>query len=152
MLVLVLLTAAALALLTSTAIGQTISSATLRGEVKDPNGASVPNATVTLVSVDRGDQRQVKTSEQGAYSFTSVAPGKYNLKVEAANFSVSELTDIKLGPSETRGEDITLTVGAPTASVTVVSTNEGIKTETGEKANTITSDQINNYQLLAAAV
>ena len=147
-LVLVLLAGAALTLLTSTAIGQTISSATLRGEVKDPNGAFVPNATVTLISTERGDQRQVKTSDQGAYAFTSVAPGKYTLRVEAANFQMSELTDIKLAPSETRGEDIALTIGAATASVTVVSTNEGIKTQTGEKANTITSEQINGLSIV----
>jgi hypothetical protein len=62
-LALVLLAAAALALGTSTAIGQTISSATLRGEVKDPNGAGVPKANVTLISTQRGDERKVATND-----------------------------------------------------------------------------------------
>jgi len=145
---LVLLAAAVLLFGTSGAIGQTISSATLRGDVKDPNGAAVANATVTLTSSDRGDQRQTKTNEQGVYSFTSVAPGKYSLKVEAANFQTSDVPELRLGPSETRGLDIELVVGSPTASVTVVSDNEGIKTETGEKANTITSEQINNLSIV----
>lgn len=147
-LALVLLTAAVLALGTSTAIGQTISSATLRGDVKDPNGAAVPNAIVTLISTQRGDERQSKTNDDGGYSFTSVAPGEYTLKIEAPNFQTTVQTGLKLSPSETRGLDVLLTVGAPTASVTVVSTNDGIKTETGEKSNTITSEQINNLSIV----
>ena len=117
--------------------------------MKDPNGASVPNATVTIISTDRGDQREVKTSDQGTYVFTSVAPGKYTLRVEAPSFQTTELTDLRLSPSETRGLDVNLALAGATASVTVVSSAlEGIKTETGEKSNTITSQQINNLSIV----
>ncbi len=127
---------------------QVTSSATLRGEVRDPNGAAVSGATVTLTSTERGDQRQATTSDSGTYVFTSVNPGKYNLTVEAPNFQKSEQTDLRLSPSETRGLDIKLEIGQATATVTVVSATEGVKTETGERANTITSAQINNLSIV----
>ena len=40
-------------------------SGTVRGVVKDPNGAVVPDATVTLVGA-RGDERKATTSSTGA--------------------------------------------------------------------------------------
>src|SRR5437870_982118 len=64
------------------ASAQGVSGATLRGVVKDPQGAVVRDAAVTLTNTQRGDQRQVKTSDEGAYVFTSVDPGTYTLKVE----------------------------------------------------------------------
>src|SRR6266542_5325475 len=59
---------------------------TLRGAVKDAKGGLLPNAAVTLISVDRGDERQTTTNSEGSYTFTAVAPGKYSLKVEVPNF------------------------------------------------------------------
>ena len=65
---------------------QTTGSATLRGTVKDANGAVVPNAAVVLVSDRTGQERRITTGGEGTYTFASVDPGTYTLKVEAANF------------------------------------------------------------------
>src|ERR1044072_7183064 len=50
------------------------SAGTVRGDVKDPNGAVVPNATVTLIDA-RGGERKATTTNSGSYPFTSVDPG-----------------------------------------------------------------------------
>jgi Carboxypeptidase regulatory-like domain/TonB-dependent Receptor Plug Domain len=131
------------------ALAQTTSSATLRGTVKDPTGAVVRDATVTLTNKQRGDQRQAKTSDDGTYSFTSVDPGAYTLRVEAGGFKVSEQTNLSLAPSETRGLDVSLEVGGATETVTVSAASEStIQTETGERSNTITSAQIDNLSVI----
>ena len=54
------------------------------GQVKDPSGAAIPNATVTLTSVETGASRTATSGEDGAYRFNAVEPGHYNVKVEVA--------------------------------------------------------------------
>src|SRR3712207_1850793 len=92
-------------------------SGTVRGDVKDPAGAVVPNATVTLIDA-RGGERKATTSGSGSYTVTSVEPGQYTIRVEGAGFKTSE-QQFTLAPNETRGLDVALEGGAPTETVTV---------------------------------
>src|SRR5262245_66693106 len=59
----------------SAALAQTIGSATLRGVVKDPNGALVSGATVTMKSLRTQSERKAKTNSDGNYAFTAIEPG-----------------------------------------------------------------------------
>src|SRR5215212_5846927 len=122
------------------------SSSTIRGTVKDPQGAVVRGAAVTLVG-QRGDERKVTTGDEGSYTFTSVDPGPYTLKVEMAGFKSYQQT-FTLSPSETRGVDAELEIGV-TDEVTVVDEGSLIKTETGERSDTITSKQIDNLSIIS---
>src|SRR5918912_1809019 len=131
----------------ATALFAQATSSTLRGVVKDPQGAVVPTATVTLTSVQRGDERQVKTSDDGAYVFTSVDPGPYTLKVEKEGFKTYQ-QKLTLSPSETRGVDAELQIGV-SGEVTVVDEGSIIKTETGERSDTITAGQIDNLSIIS---
>src|SRR5262245_20418089 len=72
----------------SAALAQTTGSATLRGVVKDPNGALLSNATVTMKSLRTQSDRKTKTNSDGNYAFTAIEPGAYELKVEAAGFKI----------------------------------------------------------------
>ena len=120
---------------------------TLRGVVKDAKGGLVPNATVTLSSVDRADERQTKTNGEGAYVFTAVAPGKYSVKVEAANFKPAA-SDVSIAPTESRTLDVALEVGMATGTVTITSEAAQIKTDTGERSDTLTATQIDNLSII----
>ena len=136
--------------LISQSLAQTTSSATLRGTVKDPSGAVVPNATVTLTLVTTQSERKTKTSGEGVYTFTSLTPGIYTLTVEATSFKKSVKTDINLSPSDTKGVDVEMAIGAATESVTITaSAAEEIKTETGERSNTIKAAQIENLSIIS---
>jgi hypothetical protein len=126
---------------------QTSGSATLRGTVKDPTGAVVSGATVTLVNEKTQTSRSVTTESEGTYVFTQVDPDVYTIRVEAANFKGYQQTDLRLSPSDTRGQDITLEVGLA-GEVVNVETVEQIQTETGEKSSTITAEQIQNLSLI----
>jgi len=123
-------------------------SGTIRGVVKDPQGAVVPNATVTLTNVKRGDQRQAKTGEEGVYVFPSVDPAVYTLKVEADSFKTYELKEFTLSPAETRTTDVSLEVGPKDVTVTVVQETPPIKADTGERSETLTSKQIENLSII----
>ena len=133
------------------ALAQTTSSGTLRGTVKDPAGAAVPNATLTLINERTKDERTTKTSNEGSYAFTAVTPGDYTLKVEAKNFKTASLSSVAVETNSVRGLDVTLEVGPPTETVTVVSSAaaDQLQTETGARENTITAKQIDNLSIVS---
>src|SRR5882762_9987555 len=130
------------------ALAQGLSGSTLRGVVKDTSGGLVPNASVKLVSTRSGGEREVKTNSEGAYTFTAVEPGPYTLKVEAPGFKTHQQTEFTLSPSDTRNLDVALEVGAPTETVTVTGEAVPIKTDTGERSDTLTAKQLDNLSII----
>ena len=63
---------------------QPTASPSLRGVVRDPSGSLVPGAVVELRGP--GGAQSKTTAADGAYLFSPLAPGKYNLKVTAGGF------------------------------------------------------------------
>src|SRR5215470_14310657 len=73
---------------------------TISGFVRDPSGATVPNAKVTLRNQNQaGSERVVTTNESGYYTVTNIPAGSYAVTVEAAGFEKYESRDNKLDPS-----------------------------------------------------
>lgn len=144
-----LLFAVVLLLCPLSALAQTSGNASLRGTITDPSGAIVPRAKITLIEDQTQLERTATASEEGAFSFVALLPGSYTLKVESTGFKTYTLSKLLLSPSETRGANVTLEIGAATESVTVTSEAAQIQTETGEKAYTITSAQIENLSLIS---
>jgi len=71
----------------------------LHGLVTDPSGAFVPGAIVQLLGPS-GEQR-TKTDNLGRYSFATLRPGKYTVRVIAKGFSVDQKTEVDIaGPAE----------------------------------------------------
>ena len=61
-----------LAVLSPTVFGQLGNAGSIEGEVKDPSGASVNNATVELTYAVTGFTRTTTTDSDGAFRFTNV--------------------------------------------------------------------------------
>src|SRR5262245_4799234 len=137
-------------LMVPSASAQVSTSATLRGVIKDPTGAVVPNAKVTLISDRTKSERSAKSSGEGVYAFTLIEPGSYTITVEASGFKKHSLNGYVLSPNETKGLDIQMEVGATSESVTVTAAAaDEIKTETGERSNTIKAAQIDNLSIIS---
>ena len=66
----------------------------LRGMVTDPSGALVPGAMVQLRGPG-GEQRKT-TDGSGQYSFPSLRPGKYTIRIIAKGFSVTERQNVEI--------------------------------------------------------
>src|SRR5690349_16453839 len=58
-------------------------SAGITGRISDPSGAAVRDASVTARDADRGTTWVTKSSDEGAYTFTRLPLGRYEVKVEA---------------------------------------------------------------------
>src|SRR5256885_13522090 len=52
------------------------------GTVTDAAGASVPDATVTLMNVGTNEKRTSTTGQNGNYTFPNVNAGRYRLEIE----------------------------------------------------------------------
>ena len=97
--------------------------------VKDPNGAVVPNATVTVESSrtarssTTGFRRTVTTDDSGFQRILQVPPGTYQVTVAATGFADRTLDniDVALGKATPVGIDLSITAAA---TVDVTGSNE----------------------------
>ena len=69
------------------AFGQTFGS--IGGEVHDSTGATVSGVTVTLTNAGTNATRAGITNEAGGYSFPSLPPGTYTIRIEKPGFKTS---------------------------------------------------------------
>ena len=63
-----------------------IATTSLRGVVKDPSGALVPGAKITITNNATGQSLTATSNGAGEYSFTQIAPARYMIDVTAAGF------------------------------------------------------------------
>jgi len=93
---------------------------TISGVVVDPNGAVVAGADVTLINDQTNDKREQPTNESGRFTFASVQPGVYSLRIEHAGFETLVRTKVVLSANEglALGE-LALKTGQVTETVTV---------------------------------
>jgi hypothetical protein len=94
---------------------QTPATLSLRGVIKDPSGSLIPNAVVQL-SGPGGEQKK-STGVDGAYAFSPLAPGKYNLRVTSPGFTTTQKNGIDLQQASVL--DIQLTIADETQVLTV---------------------------------
>src|SRR2546423_7296171 len=86
--------------------------ATLGGTVKDSSGAVVTGATVTLTEASTNTSRTQQTNPDGAYLFTLVPVGRYQVAVESSGFRKYVQSGITLEVNQNARLDVTLRPGA----------------------------------------
>lgn len=116
------------------------------GFVKDPSGAVVANAKVTLRN-STGVERQTNTNESGYYVITNVPPGLYTMSAEASGFQKFESRDNKLDPSADLVIDAALAVGSSNQTVEVSASAVHLQTESATVEELVTRDQIDALEL-----
>ncbi|MGH9402471.1 MAG: carboxypeptidase regulatory-like domain-containing protein [Terriglobia bacterium] len=119
---------------------------TISGYVKDPSGATVPNAKVTITN-QTGLERQITTDTSGHYAVTNLPPGFYTMTAEAAGFQKYISKQNKLDPSGHLGLDATLTVGAPTQTIEVTASTTTLQTQSAAVQKLVTREQIDSLEL-----
>jgi Carboxypeptidase regulatory-like domain/TonB-dependent Receptor Plug Domain len=110
----------ALLILSSSAFAQSQSTGRISGTVKDPNGAGIVGADVTIVSKSTGNERKVVTDAQGNYAVPALLPGTYRLGVVANGFNPRLFDSVQVVITETTPVDAELTVAGVTIEQLVV--------------------------------
>lgn len=134
--------AAAAFLLSASAPVFAQASAQIAGTVADSSGAVIPGAAVSLKNLGTNNQRTVQATTAGAYSFTNLEPGSYQVVATAAGFERYEATVVV-----NIGGDYTVNAKLPAgSSTTTVEVSAGdtavVNTSTPEVSQVITQTQI----------
>lgn len=121
--------------------GQT-SRGTVSGVVKDPNGAIVSGAEVTLTNTETTVSRSSVTNDEGFYRFDAVDLGTYSVRVAAPNFSTAVKSGVTVAANQTVAIDADLQIGSQQAVVEVISGGEPLQTESPVRGGNISTRQI----------
>jgi hypothetical protein len=119
----------------------------ISGFVKDPSGAVVPKAQVTVKNESSGVERSVNTNESGFYTVTNIPPGMYTITANAPGFKKFESSKNKLDASAALAIDVPLSVGAASETVEVAATAQVLQTESATRQALVTRDQIDLLEL-----
>ena len=92
---------------------------TLMGHVSDPAGLGVPNAKVSVVKLDTNTRSDTVTGTDGNYTVPFLAPGTYQVAVEANGFKKYDRPRFEIGTNERIAIDVQLQIGSSSESVTV---------------------------------
>ena len=87
-----------------------ISNGAIRGKVIDAQGALVAGADVTIVSGADGTEKTTQTNQDGVFSISNLAAGRYVVRVSAQGFAQYENTETVVVAGKTLTLDITLSI------------------------------------------
>lgn len=113
----------------------------IQGTIKDPTGAVITGATVTATPAETGVAHTAKTSGDGFYRISELAPGNYTISVEAKGFKKTE-SKIQVTAETVAGFNAELQPGGGTETVTVSGAAPAIDTESGSVSGALTAEQI----------
>ncbi|MBA3976248.1 MAG: TonB-dependent receptor [Candidatus Solibacter sp.] len=119
----------------------------ISGIVKDPSGAVVAGASVTVTNEGTGFERKTTTNESGFYTVTNIQPGFYTIVVETAGFKKFERTRNRLEAAIPIQVNVDLSVGQVSESITVEASAAQLNTETATVGKTVEQQQIQNLAL-----
>jgi Carboxypeptidase regulatory-like domain len=121
--------------------------ASLRGIISDPSGAVIPDAVVTIKSVENGTVRRGTTDTQGEYTFLEMPPGNYKLIAEKAGFSTMTKSDVVLLVNTPATLDLKMSLSAAGEIVNVQSEASQINTTDASVGNPFSQTQVRQLPL-----
>src|SRR6266851_2471267 len=117
------------------------------GLVRDPSGAVVTGAKVTVTDVDRGIQLTLSTNNEGEYVASPLRIGRYSVTVEKEGFKKAVAGPVQVNIQDRVGVDLKLEPGMATEVVTVTGQRPQLETETSELGQVVDSRRINALPL-----
>ena len=103
--------------------------AAIQGQLMDPSGAPVPNATITAKDVDRATTFTSSTNAEGIYSLPRIPIGTYEIKAEAKGFQTAAHTAVTLEMNQIARIDFSMRLGEMTQTVEVTGAAPLLQTE-----------------------
>jgi Carboxypeptidase regulatory-like domain len=114
----------------------------LQGTVKDPSGAVVPNAKVTVTGSALVGSKEANTDNAGYYRFANLPPGTYVITVTTSGFRTMKREGLILEVGHLPSIDFTLEIGTTASVVEVTTAPPVVDTTTNTTVNNVTEDLI----------
>ncbi len=129
---------------------QDASTGSISGTIKDPSGALIKGATVTIVDTDRNDtERTVFTNGSGFYTATFLPLGHYVVKVSEKGFKAETVTGIELHVGDALTVNSRLSPGSEGESISVRAESLSVNLEDATSAGLIDSTQIGQLVMIS---
>jgi len=123
-------------------------SGNIEGRVTDPNGAAVPNITVTATNQETAFAKTANTDTEGIFSVTFLPPGKYRVTTSAGQgFAVADLSNVTVTVGGKTPLDIELKLGSTTTMVDVAAEGQIVETTRTSVSSTINERAIQNRSM-----
>ena len=129
-----------LLVLTQSAFAQS-GTTTITGHVKDPQGAHLPGATVTLHGRERTFSLTTTTDSTGTYRFDRLAPGEYLVEAEAEGFASASANQVSVERGQQATLDIPLELSGVRSTVVVTASDTPQSVDEVSKAVTVVDRQ-----------
>jgi hypothetical protein len=113
-----------------------VATTSLRGQVKDPSGAVVPGATITLTNGATGQTISATSTAGGEYTFPQIPPAKYTIKATAQGFG-DQTKAAELLVNQPATIDFTMTVQAVSQVVNVSAEAQTLNTTDASLGNSM---------------
>lgn len=117
------------------------------GTVKDPSGAVVKGATITLTNTATNVVLTTTSSSSGNYVFDNVPVGTYTLKAEASGFRPYVVQGIQVHVQNVVTADVPLRLGQVNQAVTVTSSVPLLQAQDASLGQTISGTDVNDLPL-----
>ncbi|WP_263383073.1 TonB-dependent receptor domain-containing protein [Granulicella arctica] len=119
----------------------------ITGFVKDPTGAVIPNADVTVVNTDTGLSLNVKSNSSGVFVFAPLKIGNYSVTATAPNFAPLTQTGLRVDIQTRLGVNLTLQPGSVAQTIDVGTQAPLLQTQDGSVQQVISAQSIDNTPL-----
>ena len=116
--------------------------ATLTGRVTDQTGATIAGAQIVVTETDAGTKTNVTSNQAGEYTVPFLQPGPYSVEVNAPGFKSYLHGGITLLVEQTVTENVQLTVGASTQTVTVQEATPLVDLATSSTGQELTAQEV----------
>ncbi len=124
-----------------------VSTSNITGVVTDPTGAVISGAAVTATNEATGVAYNTITTSSGAYTFSSLSPGQYTIRVSKQGFKTYGSTRNVLTVGVPLVVNLQLHVGAQNESVEVEASYERIETTNATISDVIGIKQVQDLPL-----
>jgi Carboxypeptidase regulatory-like domain/TonB dependent receptor/TonB-dependent Receptor Plug Domain len=121
--------------------------AQLSGFVRDPSGAVIPKATISVQNLATGSEQSTTTNDSGIYAFTLLPPATYRLVVEAHGFQKKIVDNLILEVTAKANLNVELAISSGSESVTVDGNGLSINTTDASVSTVVDHQFIENIPL-----
>jgi len=132
-------------------IGQVFAQSTvtgaINGNVTDPHGAIVPNASVKVTNIGTNSVITVAANEDGGYRASNLPPGRYRVESTVSGFAPIKADNIVVEVGQVTTVDLRLTVGSAVAEVSVTAEAPVINTNDNTNATNINQTSLSELPI-----
>ena len=117
------------------------------GTVQDGSGGRIPGATIEIANRETNLVLSTVSNDTGAYTFTNVLPGNYDVKVTLQGFKEFVQQQVPVATGSISRVDARMEVGQLSESVTVRSEVALLKTDKADTASAFSAKEVMDLPL-----